>query len=450
MRLGDVVLRPAARQLVGPLGHIAIEPRVVQVLVELGEVPGFALSRDELFVRCWGTSLAGDDSLNRVIYHLRRALTEVGSAAVTVKTVAAMGYVLEVEPGSLADLCETARRSWRMGLAREDEPVILALESALANGAAGSAEAWGLLALQLCRGAEYAQIEQCVEMARRCEEAATSALAQDPLQADARVALSSLSPLYGDWLGSRTRLLDVLSDVPTHFPARHELAVLEMATGCVSAAVPLIAALIDEDPLAATVHYKRGYHLYCLGQHDAMDRVLDNALQIWPGHPGLWHCRTMTLAFTGRAAAARSLLDDEAVRPQMPAHTLAFHRLALDALTEGNPGEASKVIAQLSEGAQWQSIAVAAIMYLSALGGIDEAMSICERYYLRDGERLVRLRYEPGIEASINDMHRRATQPLFLPVTQAVRDHPRFRQLCERMGLADYWESAGVLPDFLW
>lgn len=449
LRLGDVVLRAAERRLTGPLGHTAIEPRIVQVLLALGEVPGSPVSRQELFSRCWGTLAAGDDSLNRVIYHLRKALAEVGSANVTIETVAAMGYVLRMPEAPLGEICEAARRSWRMGLARADAGAIAGLQSTLANGGPDSAEAWGLLALQLCRAAEYAPIDECADLVRRCEEAAEVALTLDPLHPDARVALSSLGPLYGDWLGCRTRLLDVLSDTPAHFPARHELAVLEMSTGCVSAAVALIAGLIEEDPLAATVHYKRGYHLYCLGQHDAMDRVLDNALQLWPGHPGLWQCRTMTLAFTGRAAAALALLDDETLRPAMPTQTLEFHRIALAALADGGAKRTTEAITVLADRTGWQSLAVAAVMYLSALGGIEEALAICERYYLRDGEVLVRLRYEPRIEASINEMHRRATQALFLPVSEKMREHPRFLCLCERMGLVDYWQSAGVQPDFL-
>lgn len=444
--MGDVVLLPAGRQLRGPQGEVNVEPRVVQVLVALSQQPGLPLPRQELLMRCWGTSLAGDDSLNRSIYQLRKALAEVGSATVTIETVSAMGYVLRVAEAPISAMCEAARRSWRMGLAQADERAINGLQSALSSGSADSAEAWGLLALQYCRAAEYAPIERCSEFVTRCEQAAQRALALDSSQPDARVALSSLGPIYGDWLGARTRLMEVLADTPAHFAARHELAVLAMSTGCVSSAVPLIEALIQEDPLAATLHYKRGYHLYCLGQVDMMDRVLDNALQLWPGHPGIWQSRTMTFAFTGRAAAARALLDDDVMRPPMPATTLQFHRIALDALATGN---VEGVVHEIRERANWQSLAVAAIMYLCAVGEPEEAFDLCERYYIRDGQKLVRLRYEPGIEASINEMHRRATQSLFLPVTANLRSHPNFMTLCGRMGLVNYWESAGVTPDFL-
>jgi hypothetical protein len=306
-----------------------------------------------------------------------------------------------------------------------------------------------MLALHLCRAAENAPIEDCEVLVRRCERAAERALSLDPRQPEARVALSSLSPIFGDWLGCRRRLLEVLDTAPQHYAARHELAVLEMSTGCISAAIPLICGLIEETPRAALVQYKRGYHLYCLGQLDDMDRLIDNGLQVWPGHAGLWQCRMFTLAFTGRADAALLVLEDEALRPPLPAGTLEFHRLALRALADGGDMARESAVAALVAQASWQSMAVAAIMYLCALDSAAAAMALCERYYLREGKFPVRLRYEPRIEASINEMHRRATQPLFLPVTATLRTHPQFVELSQRIGLTDYWESAGVTPDFL-
>ena len=448
-RFGDIVLRTAERRLAGPLGSALIEPKVVEVLGILGEAAGAMVRRDELFVRCWGNAAAGDDSLNRSVYQLRKALQAIGSQAVSVETVAAAGYILQVVDSPLAAACDSARRSWRMGHAGIDQHALSSLEAAIAEHGPATADAWGQLALLQCRAAEYAPLDQCIELARQCEAAGRTALGIDPLQPDAQVALASLCPLYGDWSGRRTRLLDVLAETPDHFPARHELAVLEMATGRVSAAVPIIAALFEEDPFAPLLHYKRGYHLYCLGEHDAMDRVFDNGLQVWPGHPGLWQGRSMTLAFTGRAAAALALLDDVPMRPAMPPETIAFHRLALTALANNDRELIARSVSDLHQLAGWQSLAAAAIMYLSALGDCDHAMKLCEGYYLRDGNAPVRLRYEPGIEASINDMHRRATQLLFLPVTESLREHPRFMRLCERMGLVEYWNFAAVQPDFL-
>lgn len=448
LRLGDAVLRLREGRLTGPRGQLLLEPRVAEVLAVLSAHQGVLVTRQMLFDQCWGSAAIGDDSLNRCVYQLRKALGTVGTTAVEIETIAARGYILRVRPTPLSIACDGARRSWRGGLAQVDRAAIDALEEALHAAETPSAEAWGELALLLAQGAEYAPADDCVDLVRRCETAAARALSVDLLQPDARVALSTLMPLFGDWSNRRARLLQVLADTQDHFPARHELAVLEMATGRVSAAVPIIEALLAEDPLAATLHYKRGFHLYCLGERDPMDRVLDNALQLWPRHGAIWQCRTFTLAFTGRAEAALALLDDEAQRPPMPPQTEQFHRLALTALTSANASKVTDSVRAISEAANWQSLAVSAVVYLTALGAIHDAMAVCERYYLREGAPIM-LRHGPSSETSINDLHRRVTQPLFLPVTEPLRSHPRFMQLCERIGLTEYWERAEVEPDFL-
>jgi hypothetical protein len=39
-------------------------------------------------------------------------------------------------------------------------------------------------------------------------------------------------------------------------------------------------------------------------------------------------------------------------------------------------------------------------------------------------------------------------QWLFTPACAAMRADPRFLQLCEGIGLVDYWRSRGVRPDY--
>jgi hypothetical protein len=49
----------------------------------------------------------------------------------------------------------------------------------------------------------------------------------------------------------------------------------------------------------------------------------------------------------------------------------------------------------------------------------------------------------------IQDQRRRKTNMLFTPTAAAMRSDPRFMPLMEQMGLADYWDQRGILPDFL-
>jgi hypothetical protein len=38
---------------------------------------------------------------------------------------------------------------------------------------------------------------------------------------------------------------------------------------------------------------------------------------------------------------------------------------------------------------------------------------------------------------------------LFTPTAAAMQKDPRFLPLMRQMGLADYWDRRGILPDFL-
>jgi hypothetical protein len=73
---------------------------------------------------------------------------------------------------------------------------------------------------------------------------------------------------------------------------------------------------------------------------------------------------------------------------------------------------------------------------------------VANAYYLRLGSGPVPLR-RTSREPSVNDQHRRVTQMLFTPALRVMRADPRFLAMCDRMGLAAYWEAEGFNPDFL-
>lgn len=112
--LGHVSVRPACRELVRN-GHAEIlEPKVMQVLVALGGVPGRVVSRQDLVETCWQGRFVGEDAINRVIAKLRRAAAGAGGGAFTIETVTRVGYRLSlVEPvvrsASAAELSEPER-----------------------------------------------------------------------------------------------------------------------------------------------------------------------------------------------------------------------------------------------------------------------------------------------------------------------------------------------------
>ena len=53
----------------------------------------------------------------------------------------------------------------------------------------------------------------------------------------------------------------------------------------------------------------------------------------------------------------------------------------------------------------------------------------------------------PG-QPIVPDQRRRKTNMLFTPTAAAMQRDPRFPQLMEAMGLADYWRRRGIMPDY--
>jgi len=187
-----------------------------------------------------------------------------------------------------------------------------------------------------------------------------------------------------------------------------------------------------------------------VGDLAGLDDVGDRAIQLWPSHPAVWMARYWTYAHTGRCHAALSMLDDADTRPRMPEPAIRLLRLPVVAYIEGGTAaidEAARVCVTFGAGGPAQ--AISAFQGLGLLGRVDDLFEVAYAYYVREGPGPVPLR-RTNDEPSINDQHRRVTQALFTPALAAMReDQPRFVELCERMGLAAYWEATGLSPDFL-
>jgi adenylate cyclase len=90
--LGRTQVRPSSRELTGAGQTIALEPRVMQVLVVLAARAGRTVTRDDLVAACWGGAVVGDDALQRCIGRLRKVARLVGGFQI--ETVSRIGYRL--------------------------------------------------------------------------------------------------------------------------------------------------------------------------------------------------------------------------------------------------------------------------------------------------------------------------------------------------------------------
>lgn len=459
--IGHVRVSPAARLIESESGSFTTEPLVMQLLVELSRNAGRVVSRRDIFDRCWGSAAVGDDSLNRIVASLRKALSKADGGSVRIDTVPGAGYALRIRasPGErpfarastgsrVDEACREGLDSIRLGWPEPDNLRIEQLRSAVAAEPA-DASAWGMLALLTRYAAEYALPGESGDFVVECEESARRALELDGRQPQALVALATVAPLFGRWTDAIARLGQVLARTPGDFTANHEQVIADMATGRVGAAVARLDRLIAADPLAACLVYKGVYQHWSRGNLIGMDQLADRGVHLWPTHPAIWTARLWTLAFTGRIEAALAMVDDEAARPAVPPPALRLLRMVLSAAANGSANALDEAAAVAGQAAQTgPAQAITALFALGLLQRTDDAFALAGAYYLRSGKGPVPVRHTDG-EPSVNDQHRRVTQILFTPACAAMRDDARFARLCERVGLLAHWQQTGLAPDFM-
>lgn len=428
----------------------------MQLLVLLAERAGVLVTRSEILQTCWRSAPVGEDSLNRVVAALRKALTQTTAGAVRIDTVPGVGYVLrlgfdetsnaEGREGQIARVLELGEDSWRMGLPRADYLAIEELRN-LCAAQPDHARAWGLLALLLRHAAEYEEPAAASVAVRECQRAARQAISLDPHQPEALTALTSVVPLFGGWGAARSQLIAILAATPDHPVPLQDLATLEMATGRTSAGKEIRDRLIAQDPLAAVSCYKSVYQHWAVNDLAGMDHVADRSMHLWPTHPAVWTVRLWTYAYTERPAAALRMLDDD-LRPSVPAGAIRFLKEVLLARKSENSYAADAVVQGSREHAkQGPASAVQAMFALGLFDRLDDLFAIAEAYYLRNGDAPVPMQHS-RLEPALNEQHRRLTQVLFTPVFAKARRGPRFVRLCERIGLVRYWSESGMVPDF--
>jgi DNA-binding winged helix-turn-helix (wHTH) protein/Tfp pilus assembly protein PilF len=96
-RLGRWRVQPQGGVLRQPWPRRAqrrIEPKVMQVLVELAARPQHFLSKDELFAAIWGSRPSSDDRLTRAVHALRQALDDDPQQPRFIETRSNVGYRL--------------------------------------------------------------------------------------------------------------------------------------------------------------------------------------------------------------------------------------------------------------------------------------------------------------------------------------------------------------------
>lgn len=91
-RFGDWLVRPASLELQRGDQTVALEPRLMQVLVLLCSAPGQVFNADELLQRCWDGAELGDNPVHKCLALLRKALGDSAAQPNYIRTLRRQGY----------------------------------------------------------------------------------------------------------------------------------------------------------------------------------------------------------------------------------------------------------------------------------------------------------------------------------------------------------------------
>lgn len=493
-RMGPLSISPSRRQIEGPAGQVHLEPIIMQVFLMMVDARGQVVTRTILFDQCWGGTIVGDDSLNRAIARVRRVAAECAPGLFEIETIPRTGYRLigdilsfdqaldESSPGGIwasrrmviaggaAAAGAAGLGVWLLGRERPD-PRVAALiergEQALLFGSPShdqgiehfrqavaiepdNAAAWGWLAVAYRNVAENADPDKAAQAVVSCQHAAQRALSIDAKEGNALAALATIRPFFGDWFPAEQRLRRVLDVAPNNFAAINEITLLMQAAGYCRDSWTWNERAIAVAPLSPLPQYKKALKHWIFGDVPLADLTIDRALQSWPRHPAIWNTRLMLFAFTDRPRAALNFMDDPRGRPPtLTEAMIGFWRPTLVALETRAPADIARAIeVNLQHAPRSPGYSVYAIMVTSLLGDLDAAFSIAGGYLLRRGP-LVGTLWTGSGQMPVNDMRWRRTMNLFTPPTAAMRTDPRFDQLCDGIGLTNYWARRKIAPDHL-
>jgi tetratricopeptide (TPR) repeat protein len=451
------------------------------------------ITRNELFDQVWGGLIVGDDSLNRAIAKVRRIGAEVAPGFFEIETIPRTGYRLTgAAVGMMAGTSDVGAAHGSPLLSRRlligggaaaaaltagglslltrprTDPRFGALmqqgEEAVDYGSPGTdsakyfraaaairprdARAKGFLASALAQRAEFGEPQAGLGAAvREAEEAAQAALAVDPNEPHALMAMCILQRSTLDLATFEDRTRAILARDPANMIAMRNLWGMLQCAGRSHDALALIDRALTIKPLAAGNHYPKAQLLWILGRIAEADRVIDRAMQYWPDHWFVRGARFSIFAYTGRPRAARAMLDDDVTRPQaLSPAAIALWRVSLAALDQRSPASiAAARKANLEAAERDLKLSPQALCVLSTLGEVDAAFEITDAYFAV--QRPAKLRRQSAANGPVRSTAWRFAPWLFIPPTAALRADPRFKSLCDGIGLTDYWAKRGIGPD---
>ncbi|MFZ0498664.1 MAG: TIR domain-containing protein [Steroidobacteraceae bacterium] len=289
------------------------------------------------------------------------------------------------------------------------------------------AAAHSVLAKHLAFVAAYNLPDQAASLRDEAKREAHRALALDPKDPDAFVALGLLVPPLE--FAQREKLFrQALALNPSWPHANGFLGNVMTDVGRLQDAVTLYERAASVNPQSVDWSQEPAGVLIRIGQTEEADRELAQFAQLWPKNAENWLYQLDSRIAQKHWGDALKLLDrsgnfGSAISPEW----VRDWRALLTALQSGDPAARNSLRQSLL--ASRDSNPVHAIKALDLLGFTDDALFVAE--HMR-------------IDISLED----SPSFLFDPETASLRRDPRFMVVAARFGLVDYWRSSGRWPDF--
>ena len=102
-RVGDWWARPALNRLERGEETIQLEPKIMQVLVQLADSAGEVVTREALFGSVWDGAFVSEDVLTRSVVELRKTFGDDSRNPRIIETIPKKGYRLIVNGGEYQD-----------------------------------------------------------------------------------------------------------------------------------------------------------------------------------------------------------------------------------------------------------------------------------------------------------------------------------------------------------
>jgi len=333
--IGEFLVEPKRLSVARGDRRSLLEPNAMKVLLALAEEPGTVVSRELLLARVWGDKFVTEEVLTRAVFLLRRAFDDDARRPRYIETVRGSGYTL-VAPvlpvarsngsagscaavrgpgaGAIAGLAAALLAMALLGSSRRCEPVrsgqgrraaraylegryflsrrdssgyrraVQRFQTALAADPL-DADAHASLAQTYFLSGLYRSGVQPVPVAmKRARAAAHRALALDPQQAQAQAVLGTVAWAFDyDFATGGRHLRQALAREPQNATVRQWLSWLLLVDGRPEEATGELSEAAELDPLSAIIATARGTQALYQGRPEDAVRFVRAALEMEPG-----------------------------------------------------------------------------------------------------------------------------------------------------------------------